>query len=42
MEKIEQIYESAVKEFKARVQGIKGFPRLAEEITLYLLVNKFI
>lgn len=39
MEKIEQIYESASKDFKAKVQGIKGFPKDIEELTIYLLVR---
>lgn len=39
MEKIEQIYDSASKDFKKLVQNVKGFPRDTEELTLYLLVT---
>ncbi|CDW76345.1 UNKNOWN [Stylonychia lemnae] len=37
MMKIEQLYESASKDFKKHVQNIKGFPRDVEELTTYLL-----
>jgi hypothetical protein len=39
MEKIESIYESATKDFKSKVQAIKGFPRDIEDLTLYILVS---
>eukprot|EP00347_Sterkiella_histriomuscorum_P011567 403371965 len=40
MEKIEQIYDSASKDFKKLVTSIKGFPRDTEELTTYLIELK--